>query len=276
MKITTKIDSTNLNQGLRLLQQGYTRRTPAIAVNTAGYMVARRTLWAMPSTPMAKIDTELGVTVTPIVPTHGVRKGSTNITMNSNSFDKEKNLAMMIVVSRMHQPGISRASGKPNFNLLTGNYWAIGMPATSDSAAFWNWVEDAAERMVRARHSSTSFLKSCWIPAIKALEPYAAKSAGGGTAPLPPPSMKYIADSGYAKPAQIGQTQAMCEIGNSAGVGGKNSVLNQKHNDALWRVAVPVLQRAINDEAQSIMQHVADIEWKRDQAKLARSGLLLT
>ena len=125
------------------------------------------------------IDSDMQVTVTPIVSAGS--KGQTNITSNV-----EKTRAMMIVVARMH----------PNskYSMETGNRWPVAipmsglgvsrgsgfgpfMPSPLDRMAaklnFWNFVEQVAERMVKARHSSTGFLKKSWIDLKVALLPFA-------------------------------------------------------------------------------------------------------
>lgn len=277
MLVKCTLDTANLNRGLAILQNGYTRRTPAEAVNSAAYVVAVFTLANMPAVAQSTIDTQLQVTTTPIVATSGVKKGSTNITGNV-----DRTRAMMIVVSRMH----------PNsaYSRETGNYWPVnrpdmtGVPKGLRGIAFWNYVEQVAERMVRARHSSTAFLKSCWIPAIRTLEPMLAPSLKARVAAYrseianarPGGSARTVPDAGWAKPARAGSTLAMAEIANAAGVGGRNAVLDEKHNEALWAVTPPILQRQIDNEARRVMELVSQQQLKLDSAKLAALGLYVT
>ena len=285
MELTCKVDAGNLNRAIEVLLAGYTKRTPAIAVNTAAFMVARRTFWKMPVVTPQRMDLELTVaTVTNMrVATRGKRKGQLVPGKNSIVDMVPKTEAMMIVVARMHEPGISKTTGQLNYNAITGNYWALSMPparlkgvgGTSNSELFWDKVKQIADRMVLARHSSSGFLRSCWLPAIRMLAPYASRSAGGGggQAPMPQVGQKMIKDSGWARPATPGGIYAECEIANAAGTQGINSVLYEKHNEALWAVTRDILQEAINAEAMSTIEHVSSIELKRDKARLAAYGL---
>lgn len=274
MHVTCTIDASNLNRGLAILQNGYTKRTPAIAVNSAAYMVASFTFSKMPVTSQQTIDTDMQITTTPIIPTRAVKKGETNITSNV-----QRTAAMMIVVSRF--------SPNSKYSKLTGNYWPLTKPDLSSvpkglrGVAFWNWVEEAAERMVRARHSSTGFLKICWIPALRTLSPFVANSikvaaskyrAASG---LRGRTSREIPDSGWSKPARVGTTLAYAEIANAAGVGGRNAILDSKHNDALWRVTPPILQRAINDETANVFKQIAKEELKRDRNYLKAVGFIV-
>ena len=262
--LSVTFDMSGLNTAIAAAEV-YSKRTPAIAVNTAAYVVAKFAWSKMPVTDIGRIDSELGVIVTPIVPTVGVRKGETNITMRSS-----KSRAMMIAISRMH-PG-------SKYSRLTGNYWPVEKPDTKGVIAFLNFMEQVAERMVRARHSSTHFLQSCWIPAIRALEPFADRSAVRGRAASAGPrgNDKFVPDSGSAVPAVEGAIYAVAEITNAAGVSGSNDVLNRKHNVALWLYGAPALQSAIDDEAFHQMEYVNEHEFQRAFGPLRAKGFVVT
>lgn len=304
---TCRLDASNLNRALALLRQGYSRRTPAQAVNSAAYMVAKFTMSKMPMVDTGRMDSELQVTSVPIMKTFtkGPRKGQrgatdeTAIMMNAATVespqgvydnDRMRNMAMMIVIARLH----------PNskYSIQTGNYWGItNMPNFRRSSfgraygdpdmatrLFWDWVEEAAERMVRARHSSKGFLKSCWVPAILALEPFVAPSLRGAVARFRGDvaaargtgSAGVIPDSGWGRPAPEGALVVTAEIANAAGVGGRNMVLNEKHNAALWDIAPPLLQRSIQEEADNIFRTVGQRALEQERAPLLMLGMRVT
>jgi hypothetical protein len=269
--LSVTIDASGLNAAIAAAQV-YSKRTPAVAVNTAAYVVAKFAWSKMPVTNIGRIDSELGVIVTPIVPTMGVRKGSTNITMSwgIRGESSPRSLAMMIAIARMH-PG-------SKYSQLTGNYWPVEKPATKGVIAFLNFMEQVAERMVKARHSSTHFIQSCWIPAIRDMEPFADRSAVRGRAAAAGPrgSDKFVPDSGSGVPATEGAIYAVAEITNAAGVKGHNDVLDRKHNEALWLYGGPALQEAMDDEARNVMEYVNDHEFERAFGPLRAKGFVVS
>ena len=275
---TVKVDATNLNLALKGVLDGYTRRTPAVAVNSAALVVSR---FAWRNTPFADtntIEADLEVQTTPVILKSGRVSKNKRRQHENVEFDSAKTAADMIVVSRLWSAS--------KYSVSTGNYWALDMPrgygraygGENVKAKFWEWVRIQAERMVKARRASSKFLQSCWIPAIRALEPFASRSIAGGRGLGPGRNEKFVEDSGWANPARPGATVAVCEIANAAGTSGINSVLDTKHNDAEWRAGAPVLQRAIDDEARNLttFKQVADEELKKDARALAGLGLIVT
>lgn len=281
IRVRPKVDVSNLHRGLELLERLHTRRTPAVAANSAAYMVWNFTYSKMPAVAQTRIDTELQVQTVPImkVATRGPRKGM-RIGTGENAIVHQqiRTRAMMIVLARMH-PG-------SDFNQLTGGYWALKPPnlnsgarrlgaGTSNRAEFWAWVEEVADRMVKARHSSTEFLKSAFKPGFNEMEPFVshsilarriAKGYQRGSGAAVPEGI------GWAKPAQPGTTLAIAEMANAVGCAGRNQVLNEKHNEALWRIMLPLLQRSVNEEAANTMAFVARTELERLKPALAPLG----
>ena len=76
-----------------------------------------------------------------------------------NSEDKlwsgfyQASLAIRITLARFY--------GRSRYNVTTGQVWALQKPSTRGQAAFWQWVYDATERMVKSRHRSIAFYKAC-------------------------------------------------------------------------------------------------------------------
>jgi hypothetical protein len=279
--VSCKIETANLMAAVEL-GRAYSKRTPAIAVNTAAYMVARKTFHNMPMATVTRIDTQMQVQTVPVmkIASRGRNKGSL-VKSREVAIVHERPIsaAMRIVLARMNPMS--------NFSVLTGNYWALRAPSFSSGAKrigqgvsakaqFWDWVEETADRMVKARHSSIAFFKSGWVPAIRALYPHASRSVGGlGGIQNPDAHYNYVPTSGWAIPAPKNAVVATAEIANAIGTAGKNSVLYTKHNESLHAIAPPVLQAAINSEFESTMRYVAEQQWKMDKARYEALGFIL-
>jgi hypothetical protein len=228
-----------------------------------------------PVVSQSTIDSDMEVTVTPIISSG--YKGQTNITGNV-----EKTAAMMIVVARM--------SPKSKYSMDTGNRWPVAkllsgfgvsrgslfgpfQPSPLDRMAaklnFWNYVRDIAERMVKARHSSTGFLKHSWIDLKLALLPFAT----GKGSPFGSGMITNYADVDAAKE---GSALAVCRVSNTLGVGyNTTKELSEKYNQANHDIAEPRLRNAINREFESKMRLADSKEWAKDEPELRTLGLLV-
>lgn len=269
----------------------HSSRSPARCVNSTALAVVRdaqkRTRFVSP----AQINTEMMVTTTPQVNLNGKLskdKSKQNAVMNFMSGpDGEVNAAMMIVISRMQTPGINQTTGRPNFNLLTGNRWALARPnfsagkftrAYGESGAamakelFWAWVKDKAEQMVRARRSSSKFLLHSWAAIIQKLLPFASDGGGMGDYGM----SRSVLLSGEVSPAKEGSALAVCRVDNTIGMDSGNSVMDEKHNAAAHRVLVPALEAAIKAEFQDKMEKMNAKEWAKDEPELRLLGCHLT
>jgi len=253
------------------MARAYNRRSPAVAANTAAYRITCAAFAFTPAATMAKIDANMSAVTTPVLSTRGKRKGLPLRSGKNTVAVTEGGPATRIVLARMH-PG-------SRYNRLTGSYWAINRAQFSPGqgeAGFWRKVYDTAVRMVKARHSSTHYLKTGWIPGIRLLQESGliSRSATRGLGVRPPNARaKNIADAGYAHPAHEG-VRTRCEVGNLIGFGGKNAVLNEKHNRALHQYGGPALQRAIAQEFDQTVAYVLR-EMARDTfAPAVSSGLI--
>lgn len=176
----------------------------------------------------------------------------------------------------------ARALQTSEYNIGTSWHWLIGggiHPLKGHAVSeFASIMQAIISRMVKARHSSTHFLQSCWIPAIRALEPFADRSAVRGRAASAGPrsNEKFVPDSGSAIPAVEGVLYAVAEIINAAGMKGYGDALDRKHNEALWLYGGPALQEAIDDEARNTMQYVNDHEFDRAFGPLRAKGFLVS
>ena len=274
---TCRIDTTNLMAAQKILLR-HSKRSPARCVNSTAYFVIKDVVEAnggFPVVSQGTIDSDMQVTVTPIVSAGS--NGQSNITGNV-----EKTRAMMIVVARMH----------PNskYSMETGNRWPVAMPLTGlgvsrgggmgpfvpsslDRMAarlnFWNYVEQVAERMVKARHSSTGFLKKSWIDMKVALAPFAFGNEQSSS----------VATTDYSevKPAKEGYAMVTCIVSNTLGVGLKTThELSEKYNEANHRIAEPRIQDAINREFDKKVKLASSKDWAKDEPELRALGLLVS
>jgi len=276
MDLTARVDTSNLMRAQAILLR-HSRRSPARCVNSTAYHVIKDVVDAgggFPVVSQSTIDTDMQVTVTPVVSAGS--SGEVNIVGNV-----EKTRAMMIVVARMH----------PNskYSLETGNRWPVPLPdsglGVSRGASFgpfkpspldrmaarinfWNYVEQVAERMVKARHSSTGFLKKSWIDVRQALYPFTKSDSpfGGGI----------ITQFADIKPSKEGSAIAVCQVSNTLGVNyDTTQELADKYNLANHRIAEPRIQAAVNREFDAKMKIAAAKEWAADEPELRALGLLV-
>lgn len=285
MELTCQFDTRNLMRAQMILLR-HTNTAPALIINRTALAVARtaqKLTWAVGQ---EKIDTELRVQTLPVVKiaTRGPRKGTLIKTGKSvYVHDFPRSEAMMIVLARMQTPGISVSTDRPNFNLITGNRWALAKPTMtmrsgakrigqglSNAAQFWAWVEQVADRMIAARHSSSGFLKHSWAAIIMRLLPFA--NDGGGT---PDTGSHAVLLSGEVDAAKPGSAVVVCKISNTIGMNNPNSVLGEKYNKAAHEILEPVLQAAINSEFVGKLEYANKQEWARLEPELKELGMLI-
>jgi hypothetical protein len=252
-----RLDTTNLNKAMAIFRR-FGRSAPSLMVNRTAMFVVYETQKNTPFVELGRISSDMQVSVVPVVPTRGVKKGTTQVVMN-----EKVTMAMKIVLARMH----------PNskYNQMTGNRWLIDKPQVGGSNAgarywsFWNFVEQAAERMVRARRSSTHFLKSSWTPILMKLK-IATKSK---ISIEKFDTNKKVLMTGEVELAQPGTFHPVCKISNTLGMNWPNAILGKKYNDAAHRILEPIMQRAIDKEAVTKLQKAFREGWI-DQANLVR------
>ena len=168
---------------------------------------------------------------------------------------------------------LARMNPKSKFNRITSNRWAIQRPtlnaadfqrAYGDGAmarsVFWNFVNDAEERMKAARHSSTHFLKSGWKAVKQKLKASGFRVSGNafgiddgadssGSNRLP------VANLGDARAGGQGTVSQWITIENNVGTELAYPNLAAEHNAALLDYGIPALNQALAEQAQ----------WMRDK-----------
>lgn len=256
----------------------YSRRTPAVAINTAAFRIAVVTSALTPAVPPSRIDSELSVEV---VPRLGKRGQPLSLRSAKNRMYKADGtgsggephpdvpLSWLIISAR--------AKAGSRFNQRTASRWLIrgGTHPLKGArvAQFASIIGGFVTRMVKSRRSSTSFLKSFWRPAITQLKSSGliSPSALRGLGERAPTGRRSVAsDAGWAIPAREGIT-VTCEIANAAGMRGSDA-LNRRHNEALHQYGGPALDQAIRQEWLSTLDYIAREEFKRNFGKLESLG----
>ena len=194
------------------------------------------------------IDAELAVDVTPVLVKRGKRKGLPLKSGKTNVAVPQRGLAAMIVVARMH-PG-------SDYSLSTGNRWPVAKPQTKGTAAFWQAIQVIAQRMVKARHSSTHFLQHGWAEPIRRLlsDPnyYAGRSKFQSRQQSRVNPLNTLnQDRLGTATVDLAGNECLVLAENAVGEGG-NDVLDRKHRIALIREGTIPLQEAVDAESRAI------------------------
>lgn len=109
--------------------------------------------------------------------------------------------------------------------------------------------------LIKARIRSIAFLKSGWLPAIKALESVVDKKYRRGAAPAPKKSVKVLgAVKGYGRKANPGWS-VRSTIANTISMDGGDSRKEAK-SKAMAKHADPALAKSVQDEIASMEKYL--------------------
>lgn len=170
---------------------------------------------------------------------------------------------------------MARSRPDSNYNQITGGRWRLQKPlltvgkfikAYGDAGMIkdilFHWIQDKAEQMKRARHSSGHFLQAGYIEArnLCVSSPlfknrFRARSMADSTNSLNTINPNNL---GELKMTSVGQTfQVVGEnnVGDRAGQG--SPILDAKHRDALLTHSLPKAQEAVDREAVSLQVELA-------------------
>ena len=272
------VDTSNLTKSMRLFAQ-FGKTAPALMVNRTALNVIVAAKNATPFVKMGTIDSDLnvmtgaGLTRRGRVSKDRKRQHEEVIFMNRTPTLNDvsaQNTAQRIVLARMHPSS--------EYSRITGNRWPITMPeggfsrgggGRDSSSLFWKFVKNAAERMVKARHSSTHFLKASWIPIIMKLK--AATPGTVGSLEVGAMTGKVLR-TGEVVPAMPGTNLAVCKVYNTLGMENSNKTLGEKYNKAAHDILDPILQTAINNEYESKMQKAFSLGWVEQKRTMTQLG----
>ncbi len=220
--VTFKIDRREFDKTLRKYRE-LSKRTPEQIVNTKAFYICRRAVLETPKAAKEHVQSDLGKFVEVF---RGVSKTGKTISRRKLVLvhgDKGAPLAALILNSRRgkkDEPGLYGAA-----------------------------MKRAIRGMLSARMASIAFIKSGWLPAIKALLPLADKR-GAPPAERGPKQIGPTA-KGEAIPAKGQRWNAKAIIVNMA---------NARHDahGTLVKLGRPALQKAFNAEERSMRKYIED------------------
>jgi hypothetical protein len=228
---TFKVETGRLRAAIKERLR-YPGRTEAEAVNTSAFYIAVNTKNAMPAASIRKIDTDLDKFVVPIFRVKGLAGPTkrTKVKFGKGTARQDAPLIALIINSRVGKSGRWGLSASP----FKGVSRAAGRAA----------MQRMAQKLLKARHSSTNFLRSGWIGAIRDLYSSAKRRAGGS--PLEGSNFDYDFDKrGSALPAKEGSWNVVASAENNTGAIGQSAA---EANDALHRYGDIILQREVDAE----------------------------
>jgi hypothetical protein len=262
----------------QMILMRHSKRSPARCINSTAYHVIKDVVESnggFPVVSQGTIDSDMQVTSTPKVSTRGPRKGQALASGAADVEVPDMSVAMKIVIARMNPAS--------KYSLSTGNRWPVATQggwhamirgfakAYGSQNAFamaMDVIRPIAERMVKARHSSTGFLKKSWIDLKVSILPFAMGNSVS--------SAMIATDYSEVTPAKEGNPMAVCTVSNTLGVGNRTTrELSEKYNEANHRIAEPRIQAAINREFDKKVKMADAQEWARDEPELRVLGLLV-
>ena len=259
----SSVDTRKLTEAIRWRRDALKSRTMREIVCTAALEVAIGARANMPYVEQSTIDSELGVFVTPPMNKRGSRAIYTRKTriygsMRQNLTQKpwlhtNAPIAALIINAQVNYQSVYNAA-------TNRRYYRAASPFKGKSRIAGRAAMSAAiNRMIRSRHSSTHFLQSGWVAAIRALAPH---SSNRGRASLAGPDRGNIWDKGRAIITETNASVSVL-IENAIGLEGINA---QNFNAALWLHGADGLQAAVDAEAASMTRHILD-QLTKDDAK---------
>lgn len=282
--VNCRLDTSNLWKAQTIFLR-YGNTVPAYAVNRTALFCIRASQKDTPAVTPGRVNSDMNVSTSPMVTKRGTlskAKGKQHsvITFQNRTPDEDDvsvmNTAQRIVLARMHPTS--------RYSLETGNRWPVPMPdvgrgrqrGTDAIPLFWKYVADVAERMVKARRSSVSFLKASWTTIIYQLLPNVPAGYRGGFGGVDASQFSKDLLTGEVTPARPNQPQPFCTVSNTIGMKGVTPELAEKYNEAGHRILGPILQTAINREYDSKMAEAARRGWLDEQQRLAATGFNVT
>jgi len=208
--VSFKFDSSEFDRTLRRYRE-FSKKDPAEICNTKAFFIARGATRLTPKADRAKIAAELGELV---------KMGKKRVISHLTRADSAAVPLVALIINKQ------RGKGK-------GLYGAE--------------MAEAMRKFIGRRMSSIAFLKSGWLPAIKALAALVPNKRGAPS--LDRSAKVHGVEKGSAKPAREGGWKAVAQIVNSAGA-------NQNNRGALITYGAPALQQAVEDETRSMLAYM--------------------
>ena len=221
--VTFRLDLTQFQQALRQYMPTCRNTTLPDELNRHGYYIATKASQNTPKVAAETVRTELGATARMSV---------------KNSEGKSERKSVPIYLTKANKRKMSLAEA-----IIRSKIAKRGGEQPSDSA-----IQDMIAKMIGSRMKSLAYLSSGWPPAIRQL--FAAafdKPSARGVKGV----KQWGTDQGKAIPAKPGW-KSKVTIENSAN--GKS----REDGEALIKYGTPPLQKALDDEASSMMVKVVE------------------
>ena len=275
VQIKMQLNTPDLQVSLRQLQQK-TGKLPSYLVNRAVFSIADKVVKTMPKVDPGTIDADLDVVkVTPSgkIPKATNPKNSRILGFREPTVGGGFNVsyAWMIVLARMYPAGTTKTGdfkGKMNYMKWTGGLRPLSKPDTHGSAAFWQWVSEHAERMVKARHSSTGFFRMT-AQVIRMIFSEAIQKNSSRLLSVLSQASAEALPGGDKLSSKIGTLAgARAAAGNQLTaratfwVATSEADTKGEKKGAIFRIAQPIWQAAVDAEAASIRQYATE-EYKQ-------------
>ena len=247
VQIKMQLKNSGINAALLKRCEENTRLLPDRLANAACGGISFKAWQNMPVVSPGRMDSEVGVS------TYGITK------TGKLSMAKKPRIKVVYEHPVSFASKIILASFYPNsdFNRRTGNVFQRSKPATHGAAEFWNWIDAAQQRMMLARHSSSGFFAACARAVNVGFGIFRGKfgniqdktgeddliHVGGGS------DINQVAkllQKGLAQitPAQNGSGRAGFSVATT------EPDTKGKPGGAIYRIAQPVWQAAVDEEAR--------------------------
>lgn len=245
---TCRINAQGLNNALNVARQ-FSSRAPEKIVVSAAFFVAVKTQEYTPSVSAQQIDSGVGTIITARIGKTGKPlslKQSRNRILSSGKIIKTKTGGTLPLAVAIIQ---SQVNPNSKYNRMTNHRFQRpfspfrGVTREQGRAA----MRLAEHAFIAARRMSNSFLRGGWSAVAKMLR----GRVYGAT-----PALSF-SGSGFGDAAiESSGTFAMVTIENMVGTqAGKSGDNSQNYNQALHKYSGPALQRAMDEQAISMMRH---------------------
>jgi len=259
IQVSMRLRGDALAQALRKAA-ATTSKTQDFAANRACNAISYKAYLAMPRVSPASIPQELEVSVQGVTKTGRLSRAKKPRRHHVGSHPSS--LASRIILASFYAGS--------RFNETTGQVWKREKPDTHGTAAFWEWIAGAAERMTMARRSSTGFFAAC----ARAVNVGFGMATGRFFSKIPAPVIPSGAMDVNKTSTLLSKGLAHVEPATGGSGLARFSVAatepdTKGENHALERIAGRVWQNAVDQETAAISQHTAEFY----KEALARGGL---
>ena len=267
-----RLDTQALDRAMDMAEE-WSASAPSFLAARAAQRIVTKTIQYTPFVTMGEVDTELDVAYAPgKTPTGKLSKQASKARLlpgkAENTQRQDEPLAYLIQLARM-KPG-------SNYNTITNNRWRLpggfGMLKGLDSVDRQAVLQGLAERMIKARHSSTHFLVSGWAAAAKKLYNLLGTYLRGDDGPpaldsffsekmvAPKPNMGELKYSTGTDSVEVVVSNMIGMV--DAQVNGSNA---ENYNKALSLHGIGPLQRAMDEVSNEMVEHYQ----KKDMREMA-------